>query len=216
MLTEISKYISFSGKTIVEPYLIQTNDIPYKNIYSLSTIPSLLSVGRIEARKGQDIIIQALHEISTRELHLTLYGSDTPISASTSILDQWLSEVPKLVASNVKHLGCIPRDSMLRSYKDFDIYICSSRFDNYPFTVLEAMAAGLPVIAHNVSGMKEQIIDGETGMFFDGCPADLAEKISILLADETLRAQIGRRARQQIESHHSPKSIENSVTNMSN
>ena len=68
----------------------------------------------------------------------------------------------------------------------------SSRSEGAPFSILEAMAAGLPVVATDVGGVRELVADGETGLLVPaGDPARLAEALRSLLADPALRRRLG-------------------------
>ena len=74
----------------------------------------------------------------------------------------------------------------------FDMYISSSVKEGLPYAILEAQAAGLPVIATATAGAREIIIDGETGLISPiGKPTDLAKNIVKLAKNTDLRATIG-------------------------
>ncbi|HDK81978.1 MAG TPA: glycosyltransferase, partial [Nitrospirae bacterium] len=67
--------------------------------------------------------------------------------------------------------------------------------------VMEAMASGVPVVATDVGGVSELVIDGETGFLVPSqTPELLAEKISILMDDEELRKTMGRKGLERIKS----------------
>jgi glycosyltransferase involved in cell wall biosynthesis len=79
--------------------------------------------------------------------------------------------------------------------------VLSSRCHEFsPFSVLEAMAAGLPIVASRVGGVPEQIADGETGLLVEPGDADeLAAALTRLTQDADLRARIGAAARTRAE-----------------
>ena len=73
-----------------------------------------------------------------------------------------------------------------------DIFTLPSRFEGLPMSVIEAMLTGLPVVATNVRGPAEQVIDGETGIQIPpGDPAALAAALGRLVRDPALRARMG-------------------------
>ncbi|MBN1642541.1 MAG: glycosyltransferase [Anaerolineae bacterium] len=82
-------------------------------------------------------------------------------------------------------------------YQAADLYLHAARADNFPNTILEAMACGTPVIATGVGGIPEQVADGATGYLVPpGDPRAMAERAAALLADPGLREGMGRRARE--------------------
>ncbi len=74
--------------------------------------------------------------------------------------------------------------------------------EGLPTTILEAAAAGLPVVSTWHSGIPEAVVDGETGLLcHEGDRLTLAEHIARLLADDDLRVRLGRQARRHVEAH---------------
>jgi glycosyltransferase involved in cell wall biosynthesis len=103
-----------------------------------------------------------------------------------------------------EHLGqitiqCVPYQNdpgvVARYYQAADVYIHAARADNFPNTVLEALACGTPVVATAIGGIPEQIDDGETGFLVSPeSPEDMAAAIQQLLQDDTLHYQMSIRA----------------------
>lgn len=91
-----------------------------------------------------------------------------------------------------------------RHFKIFDIYICSSVKEGLPFSMLEAMAAGLPIVSTNVGGMPEIIQDGVTGLLVEPRnPKALADAIIKLLSDKQLADRLGEQAKQTVQAKFS-------------
>lgn len=85
----------------------------------------------------------------------------------------------------------------------FDLYLNCSSFEGVSLTVLEAMAAGLPVIATPVGGNPEVVVDQETGLLVRGGAGPLADAMSRLLSDPARRREMGDAGRRRVQHHFS-------------
>jgi glycosyltransferase involved in cell wall biosynthesis len=105
------------------------------------------------------------------------------------------------ITDHVKLLG--HRDDAAEIYPLLDVFVLSSLWEGLPYAVLEAMAAGLPVVASRVPGVEDIVRHGETGYLTNiEDPDDIAGRILELLADEGLRERMGRRGRELVEQHY--------------
>lgn len=103
------------------------------------------------------------------------------------------------VSDRVTFLGFIPHAEMPKYLHVSDIFIRPSLSEGLGNSFLEAMAAGIPVIATPVGGIPDFLIDGETGLFCDvGNPRSIAQKIEKLLKDKESRQHIVRRAGEMV------------------
>ena len=101
------------------------------------------------------------------------------------------------IASNVRFLGW--RDDVPAILAAMDICVLASLWEGLPYTLLEAMAAGKPMVATSVGGSREIVVDGETGLLVPPRnPSALARGIMRLLADQALAAEMGRRGRERV------------------
>jgi glycosyltransferase involved in cell wall biosynthesis len=154
-------------------------------------MPRIISVGRFAYPKDYATLVDALAAVET-DYRAILVGEGPMRSA---------------VASDVRRRGLAARIELLGGRTDVpnllasaDIFVLSSRSEGLPISVLEAMAAGLPVVATDVGGLSELVVDGKTGLLVP--PADgtaLAEAVQRLLRDPELRRRFGARARLRAE-----------------
>jgi glycosyltransferase involved in cell wall biosynthesis len=89
-----------------------------------------------------------------------------------------------------------PRRDVANVLAQSDVFVLSSRSEGFPVSILEAMAARLPVVATDVGGVGEAVVDGETGFLVrPGDPRALAAALERLVADRELRARLGAAGR---------------------
>ncbi|MBK7947565.1 MAG: glycosyltransferase [Deltaproteobacteria bacterium] len=110
------------------------------------------------------------------------------------------------IGSRVHLLGL--RNDVDRLLEAADVFVQPSRSEGLPLAVLEAMAAGLPVVATRVGGMGEAVVDGETGMLVGAeRPDELARALRSLLEDDALRRRMGIEARARAEAEFSVETM---------
>jgi L-malate glycosyltransferase len=106
------------------------------------------------------------------------------------------------VGENVRLLGL--RQDIGRLLKAADLFLLTSISEGIPLTVIEAMAAGLPVVATRVGGMAEVVVHGETGLLGpSGDDAAMAALVDQLVRNEELRRQMGLRGQMRARSEFS-------------
>ena len=96
------------------------------------------------------------------------------------------------------------RDDVREQLADFDLLVAPSRREALPLTLIEAAAAGVPVVASRIGGVPEVVLDGETGILVTPAdPTSLARAIETLITDPALRMRLGQAARRRYEDHFS-------------
>ena len=92
------------------------------------------------------------------------------------------------------------REDLLAVYGTFDIFMLSSRREGLPNSILEAMAVGLPVVTTDVAGVKELVLDQETGFVLpQGDVNGLARAVTGLIENQVLRRRMGLASREQVK-----------------
>ncbi|EQD38607.1 glycosyl transferase group 1 [mine drainage metagenome] len=104
--------------------------------------------------------------------------------------------------------GGVPPDALRREYASADLFVLPSHMEPFGIVLLEAMAAGLPVVATSVGGIPEVVHSGLTGLLVPPRdPAALARALDTLVADPQLRSRFGDRGRARAEEFSWPRLI---------
>jgi|SRR5690625_4536005 len=140
----------------------------------------ILTVGRLEMEKGQDLIPRVLSKLLTAGYHVRWYcvGDGLIRSQLESTVKEYRLE------DNLFLLGT--KENPYPFIRDCDIYIQPSRHEAYCITIAEARAFNKPIITTN-TGASEQITNGETGLVIKFDEQEIYEAIKRLVDDETLR-----------------------------
>ena len=147
---------------------------------------SVLLMGAPWFLKGADILVQAFRKIEAE-------FPDTKVRLLGHFPDEHLIREMIGDSRQIEILKAMPNLGALQVLADCSIYALCSRTDAAPRVVLEAMAAGKPVIGSRVGGVPYYIRDGETGLIFESENVDeLAEKLQLLLNSPELQARLGQ------------------------
>jgi glycosyltransferase involved in cell wall biosynthesis len=156
--------------------------------------PVFLTVARLDQQKGHDVLLRAATRVADGRFVLAGEGPERPLlealAAELRLGDRVLflgrrSDVPDLLAAA-------------------DAFVLPSRFEGSPLAVLEAMAAGKPVVCSAIGGTDELVVHGETGLLVPVGDADaLSAALRELAADSSLRARLGAAGRERAKQHFS-------------
>ena len=97
-------------------------------------------------------------------------------------------------------LDAVKNNELVDFYRQSEVFVLPTYYEAFPKVVVEAMACGKPVVASRTGGIPELVEEGQTGFLLPyGSPDAIAERLILLLADENLRAAMGRRGRETVE-----------------
>ncbi|HEX9960008.1 MAG TPA: glycosyltransferase family 4 protein [Pyrinomonadaceae bacterium] len=154
----------------------------------------LLFVGAVGKLKGERDLIKALAILRERKPDINIKVSLLGYGAEN--LKDYCEESG--ISELVEHLGAVSLSERIGFYQKADIFVLPTYAEAMPMSVIEAMAAGLAVIATNVGGIPELIEDGADGILFSpGDAKALADIISLLLENKNIRLSLGEKARQK-------------------
>jgi len=161
----------------------------------------VLTVGRLHPRKGQLLTLEALQTLAPEvraQLEYWIVGGQSKDNYELT-LRATAAARPDLT---VRFLGNLPDDELSEIYDRADIFAMTSvnhghSIEGFGLVYLEAAAHGLPVVAHDVGGVSEAVVDGVTGLLVPpNRPAHLAAAFEQLVFDEELRHRLGAAGRQ--------------------
>ena len=174
----------------------------------------VLFVGRFDRHKGADICIRAFAKVLEKRpnARLTLVGPDRGLIDETTgrvrTAEEWLNDDIQPSQLRSRDLPARANVACRHSFacdRDAAVTLVPSRFENFPNTVLEAMAQGCPVVASRVGGIPEIIEHERNGLLCAVEDAnDLAAKILCLLNNPTFAANLGNTALQDSLVRFSP------------
>ncbi|HEY1357630.1 MAG TPA: glycosyltransferase family 4 protein [Thermoleophilaceae bacterium] len=153
--------------------------------------PVVGTVGTISRRKGTDLFVEMARRLGYRKADFRILGS--PARGPEA---PWATSL----VVDARSAGIDVRSSadVAAELAGWDVFVLPSREDPFPLAVLEAMAAGLPVVATRSGGIVEQVTP-ETGVLVEaGDASALAAAVSELLDDPAARGSMGRAARERV------------------
>jgi glycosyltransferase involved in cell wall biosynthesis len=154
--------------------------------------PTLAFAGRITRQKALDVALDALARVNGVSLLVAGDGPDLP-AVRRQATERGLD-------GRVRFVGSLGRDDVLALFRAADASLLSSSWENFPHTVVEALAVGTPVIATAVGGVPELVRDGSNGLLVPaGDAGALADAIRRVVAEPGLRERLAEAAPRSVE-----------------
>ena len=161
---------------------------------------NFVAVGRIAKIKNHKLLIDGFNLLADkRNVNLTIVG-DGPEFANIK------SQVDSLgLNGSVKLLGF--RNDIEDILNEMDVFVVTSDYEGISIAILEAMSLSMPVIATNVGGIPETVIDQKTGYLIERNATSLAKALELLSSDKEKVKEMGRIAYQHFNSHFLQKNV---------
>jgi len=173
-------------------------DVPVDPLPRRAHGPVIGAVGRLSQEKGYDLAIRALPNLPGSTLVLVGDGSErerlVALSAELGVSDR------------VDLVGW--SDEPRRYLPGFDAFVLPSRQEGFPLAVVEAMLAGVPVVAADVGSVSEAVVEAETGFLVPrDDPAALTDRLRQLISDSELAQKMGRKGRERAKAHFTAEAM---------
>ena len=179
----------------IEPEKFSEPRVNLREQWGLNDNAVVGSIGRLEPRKGHDLLIQAMPELCMRvpSARLLIAGHD-PCGYGVTLrrlIDRLgLGEKVRLVGFQTDVVSFL---------NALDVFAFASSSEGFGQVVIEAMAAGKPVITSKIAPLTEIVADGETGLLVEsGSPQSFASAIAQLLIDPMERHRMGACGRERV------------------
>jgi glycosyltransferase involved in cell wall biosynthesis len=153
----------------------------------------ILHIGKFEHKKSQDVLLAALQLLIDRRLDCRL----TMVGATGPTLEQ-VREVARGFGDRVSMFVDVPHDQIPGFMANCDLFVLPSRAEGFPLVLIEAGAAGLPVVATNIGGIDELITDNSNGLLVEpDNPCALADAMARVLESDELAERLAAKLRAQ-------------------
>nr|WP_306437051.1 glycosyltransferase family 4 protein [Porphyrobacter sp. GA68] len=176
-------------------HIVRCGVSPAASAVPAGSVRRLVTVGRLSAEKGYPGLFEALSMISDKIPSLTLEViGDGPLREALQAQVQ-----STRLTHAVTFLGALQEEDTLRIIAAADGFVLPSLMEGLPVVLMEAMAAGKPVIAPAVAGIPELVRDNDTGLLFrPGDWRQLAEQMHRLCTDDLLASNLARNGRRKV------------------
>ena len=171
----------------------------------VSGIPVVLFVGRLEWRKGPDLLIKAIPTVLQQHPNVIFRfaGLDTRTGPENSSMKAYLeSLLAEKCWANVEFCGHLGPAQLEEVFRSATLCVFPSRYEGLPMVCLEAMARGKAIVTTDLPGFCELIADGESGLIVKAEDAEaLAVALVKLIPADQLRTKLGDNARDIARTH---------------
>jgi glycosyltransferase involved in cell wall biosynthesis len=168
----------------------------------------ILNVCRFARWKRIDLCIQMFSKLNNENLELKIVGS------GNTLLEKELKDLCKdlNVAERVVFVGEVNPVEISRHFIEADIFLSTTVYEPFGIVFVEAMAAGLPIVATKVGGIPEIVPDGKAGFLIDPNDIDdMAEKLQILIKNPVLRQKFGQFGIKKAQEFDLKRNIDNFI-----
>ncbi|KKS17453.1 MAG: glycosyl transferase group 1 [candidate division WWE3 bacterium GW2011_GWC1_41_7] len=157
----------------------------------------LIYVGRVVRSKGLYNLVHVMEVLRKENIILEVVGDGADLNKLKELVAR------RDLGPKVKFYGKVPYRDVIKRLRTADVFVLPTlRVEGFPMTIPEAMLSRLPVIASDIGGVSDAVVDGETGFLVrPGDSEALAEKIKAVAQDPNMRAEMGTNGRNRALGH---------------
>lgn len=178
----------------------------------------ILFVGRLEKRKGIDLLLDVIPAIVQRfpEVTFHIVGDDSiPSAHGHTYREEFEQKNAELCGTHVHFYGKIDEDSLRKHYATCDIFVAPSRFESFGLIYVEAMMFGKPTVGCDVGGIPEVVDHEVTGLLVAPNSAGALQfALEALVSDADLRMEYGSAGRKRYEQRFSDSKMADSSVDL--
>lgn len=167
----------------------------------------ILFLGRLSWIKGFDTLIPAFAEVIKKEPSAVLVIAGGDDEGYKKEIDKMISNQKLKFGESVIFTGMMTGNDKIAAYQDSDIFVMPSYSESFGMSVVEAMAIGLPVVVTKGVGVATYIKQAYAGVVVEKNVNDLGEAIILILNDNNLGKEMGKRGKKMIEDEFSQNAI---------
>lgn len=162
----------------------------FREKHNLGNAPTVLFMGRLQARKGVDMLVKAFKQANIEHSRLLIVGPD---EGMLETVQELANNDPRIIIT-----GYLGGEDRLKALSASDVFVLPAVGEGLSMAMLEAMGAGLPVILSHGCNFDPH----NAGFVVDVDPTQIAEKLHLLLTNNALRQQMGQASRDLIAQHY--------------
>jgi lipopolysaccharide/colanic/teichoic acid biosynthesis glycosyltransferase/glycosyltransferase involved in cell wall biosynthesis len=173
-----------------------------------TALPRIVMVARMDAPKRQDLLLRAAAQVRdslSYELPICFIGMGTLLKQHQALGDE-------LGLEQVSWLGDV--DNVADHLQPHNIFVLLSDHEGMPITILEAMRAGMPIVASDLPGIREQILHNQEGLLCNNTPESVCAALLQLVRDPYVGKRLGRAAQLHFEQAFSADRMAHRVWNV--
>ena len=200
---EIEKYFGPQEMEIIPPG-VDTRSFSPKKGKKIENKLHLLFVGRLDERKGTDILVEVWEK--TKKVGVK-NGKKTPAELLIAGDGPMKKKIMAKKPSATRFLGFVEEKKLPEVYASADFTVFPAKGgESFGIVLIESMASGTPPLASNIKGYSDVVKHGENGLLFPD-KNEMKKQIELMLYDEKLRTTLGRKGREEVKKKYSWEKI---------